>query len=56
MLAVVEGGKWWGKGARMMNTVQIHIHMYINASKCKMTPIETIPGIGREDEGEQWRG
>jgi hypothetical protein len=29
------------------------IHMYVNA---KMIPVDTVPGIRRRDEGEQWRG
>jgi hypothetical protein len=27
--------------------------VYVNA---KMIPVETIPGIGAEDEGKQWWG
>jgi hypothetical protein len=28
--------------------------MYTHVIKCKMIPIETIPGMGRRDEREQW--
>jgi hypothetical protein len=29
---------------------------YTHVNICKMVPVETLPGMGREDEREKWRG
>jgi hypothetical protein len=49
----VGGGMFWGKGIGRWIWCKKCIHMYVNA---KMIPAETIPGIGVEGKGEQWRG
>jgi hypothetical protein len=54
----VEEGVPVGRGSggerdRRMSTVQI---MYTHDLNAKMIPVETVPGLGGGDEGEQWRG
>jgi hypothetical protein len=49
----VGEGRWLEKGIGGRIWCKYCVHMYVNI---KIIPAETVPGIGRGDRGEWWRG